>query len=267
MVNREANLSFGASLPPSNELTAGRFWSGDTEQPEVSVEDEFAESLGIDLNDTLSFNIAGEQLTARVTSLRKVDWDSFQPNFFMLLSPGSLEGYPATYISSVYIDEERRGILLEMIRQFPSITSIDMEAVLNQVRGVIDKAVLAVEYVFGFTLLAGLMVLIAAVQTTRDERRYEAAMLRTLGARKRTVFAGLASEFVALGLLAGVLAAAGATLSGILLATQVFELPAKINPLIWVVGLVAGMLLVGISGTLAARRAVAAAPVSVLRQA
>lgn len=267
MVNREANLSFSTDLPAANVVTAGRFWAGQTEAPEVSVEEEFAESLGIKLDDTLSFNIAGETLSARVTSLRSVDWDSFQPNFFMLFSPGSLEGFPATYISSLYLDEKRRGVLLDMIRQFPSITSIDMEAVLNQVRGVIDKAVLAVEYVFGFTLLAGLMVLIAAVQTTRDERRYEAAMLRTLGARKRTVFAGLASEFVALGLLAGVLAAAGATISGVLLATRVFELPAQINPALWGVGLIAGMLLVGVSGTLAARRAVAVAPVTVLRQA
>lgn len=265
-VNREANLSYSAQLPDSNKITAGQFWSDPPATPEVSVEQDFAESLGIALGDTVSFNIAGESLSAKVTSLRSVDWDSFQPNFFMLLSPGSLDGYPATFISSLYLDEQRRGVLLAMIREFPSITSIDMDAVLNQVRGVIDKAVLAVEYVFGFTLLAGLMVLIAAVQTTRDERRYEAAMLRTLGARKRVVFAGLASEFIALGLLAGVLAATGATVSGVLLATRVFELPATINPMIWVTGLLAGMLLVGISGTLAARKSVAASPVSVLRQ-
>lgn len=265
-VNREANLSYSSDLPPANKVTAGQFWQDEPPTPEVSVEEEFAESLRITLGDTLTFNIAGEQLVATVTSLRSVDWDSFQPNFFLLLSPASLRGFPATFISSLYIDEARRPLLLDMIKRFPSITTIDMQAILNQVRGVIDKAVLAVEYVFGFTLLAGLMVLLAAVQTTREERRYESAMLRTLGARKNVVLAGLASEFVALGLLAGVLAAAGATLSGVLLATQVFDLPVAFNPIIWLVGLAAGTLLVGISGTLATRNAVRQSPVSVLRR-
>lgn len=266
-VNREANLSYSQALPSANKITAGKFWNNAARTPEVSVEEDFAEALRISPGDTLTFDIAGEKLTATVTSLRSVEWDSFQPNFFMLLTPAALEGYPATFISSLYIDEAHRPLLLEMIKAFPSITSIDMKAILDQVRGVIDKAVLAVEYVFGFTLLAGLMVLMAAVQTTRDDRRYEAAILRTLGARKRVVLAGLASEFVALGLLAGVLAAFGATLCGVLLATQVFDLPLKINPLIWLAGTVAGMLLVGISGTLATRKAASQSPVAVLRKA
>lgn len=265
--NREANLSYSATLPPANKITAGEFWSAGTTGFEVSVEEEFAESLGIALGDTLAFDIAGEQRSADVTSLRSVDWDSFQPNFFMLFTPSSLEGFPATFISSIYVEETQRPVLLDMIKRFPSITSIDMEAILNQVRGVIDKAALAVEYVFGFTLLAGLMVLMAAIQTTRDERRYEAAMLRTLGARKSVVFAGLASEFIMLGMLAGVLGAFGATLSGGLLATQVFDLPFTINPAVWLTGLIAGMLLVGVSGTLATRKAVGQSPVTVLRKA
>lgn len=265
-VNREANLSYSAALPPANRIVAGEFWSTTATAAEVSVEEDFAKSLGLAIGDILSFDIAGERLSARVSSLRAVDWDSFQPNFFMLFTPSTLEGFPATFISSIYIDEAKRPLLLEMIKRFPSITSIDMEAILNQVRGVIDKAALAVKYVFGFTLLAGLMVLMAAIQTTRDERRYESAMLRTLGARKAVVFAGLASEFLVLGLLAGVLGAFGASLCGALLATQVFDLPLKINPLVWLVGLVAGMLLVGISGTLATRRAVSESPVTVLRK-
>ncbi len=266
-VRREANLSYSAQLPAANKITAGQFWRADATAAEVSVEEEFAESLGIALGDTLTFDIAGETLSAKVTSLRSVEWDSFQPNFFMLFTPATLADFPATFISSIYIDEARRPVLLQMIKRFPSITSIDMQAILDQVRGVIDKAVLAVKYVFGFTLLAGLMVLMAAIQTTRDERCYEAAILRTLGARKSVVLAGLASEFVVLGLLAGALGAFGASLCGVLLATQVFDLPLKINPVVWLTGLVAGMLLVGISGTLATRKAVAQSPVTVLRKA
>ena len=264
-VEREANLSYSASLPAANTVTAGQFWQGPTAMPEVSVETEFAATLGIGLNDELSFNIAGEILAARVSSLRSVEWDSFQPNFFMVFSPGSLDGFPATFISSVYLDEAQRPVLLKLIRAFPSVTTIDMEAILNQVRSVIDKAVLAVQYVFGFTLLAGLVVLIAAIQTTREERRYESAMLRTLGARKRVVLAGLATEFAVLGLLAGVLAASGATLSAALLARD-FDLPLSINPMLWAYGILAGVLLVGVTGTLATRSAVNEAPVHILRR-
>ncbi len=264
-VEREANLSYSASLPAANTVTAGRFWQGSAESPEVSVETEFADALGIGLGDELSFNIAGETLAARVTSLRTVEWDSFQPNFFMVFSPGSLDGFPTTFISSVYLDESQRPVLLELIRQFPSVTTIDMDAILNQVRGVIDRAVMAVEYVFGFTLLAGLVVLVAAIQTTREERRYESAMLRTLGARRQVVLAGLATEFAVLGLLAGLLAASGATLSASFLARD-FGLPVQVNPMIWVIGIFAGMLLVGVTGTLATRGAVREAPVTILRR-
>ncbi|NNF52146.1 MAG: FtsX-like permease family protein [Gammaproteobacteria bacterium] len=265
-VNREANLSYSARLPLANKVTAGQFWRPEATAPEVSVEEEFAESLGIAVGDSLTFDIAGETLTATVSSLRSVDWDSFQPNFFMLFTPSTLEGFPATFISSIYIDESQRPVLLSMIKRFPSVTSIDMAAILNQVRSVIDKAALAVKYVFAFTLLAGLMVLMAAIQTTRDERRYEAAMLRTFGARKSVVFAGLASEFIMLGMLAGALGAFGASLCGALLATQVFDLPLNINPAVWLTGIVAGILLVGISGTLATRNAVSQSPVTVLRK-
>lgn len=264
-VEREANLSYSKTLPAANTVTAGEFWQGSTATPEVSVETEFAEALGISLGDELSFNIAGETLAARVTSLRRVEWDSFQPNFFMVFSPGSLDGFPTTFISSIHLDESQRPVLLALIRQFPSVTTIDMDAILNQVRGVINKAAMAVQYVFGFTLLAGLVVLIAAIQTTREERRYESAMLRTLGARSGVVLAGLATEFAALGLLAGVLAASGATLSAWLLAKD-FDLPLSINPLIWFYGIFAGMLLVGVTGTLATRSAVREAPVTILRR-
>ena len=151
--------------------------------------------------------VPGGTVTATVTSFRTVEWDSFSPNFFMVFSPGVLDGYPATYISSVYLDENQKRVVLDMMREFPSVTAIDLDAVLGQVRDVMDKAALAVQAVFVFTLLAGLTVLWAAVQATRDERRYESAMLRTFGASRNRVLGGVVVEFVAIGLLAGLLAA------------------------------------------------------------
>ena len=233
---RDSNLSWTDTLQADNRVVDGAIWRPDFNGREVSVEQDFGSELGLSLGDELSFDIAGETVVATVTSFRTVEWDSFSPNFFMVFSPGVLEPYPATYITSLYVDESDRGAVLDLMRNFPSVTAIDLDAILGQVRDVMDKAALAVQAVFVFTLLAGLTVLWAAVQATRDERRYESAMLRTFGASKRRVLSGVATEFVAIGLLAGVLAAAGASLAGYLLATRLFELDYHFSFMLWVAG-------------------------------
>jgi putative ABC transport system permease protein len=200
-----------------------------------------------------------------VSSLRKVAWDSFSPNFFILFSPGVLDPYPATYIGSLFLAESQRAALLELMRAFPSVTAIDLDAMLAQVRDVMDKAALAVQAVFVFTLLAGLTVLWAAVQATRDERSYESAMLRTFGASRRQVLSGVAAEFICIGLLAGVLAAAGASLAAYLLATRLFELEYQFSIMLWLSGPLAGMILVSLSGMVATWRVITHAPVNILR--
>jgi putative ABC transport system permease protein len=264
-LNREANLTWAQELQSDNRIVAGQWWSADVSQPQVSVEVELAHSLGLRLGDELTYDVAGETVTARVTSLREVKWDSFRPNFFMVFSPGVLDQATGTLITSVHLDAQQRPLLSDFVRAFPEITTIDLDAILAQVRSVMDKASLAVQYVFGFTLLAGITVLLAAIQSTRDERRYESAMLRTLGASRLTVLQGVAAEFTMLGLLAGVLAAAGASAAGYFLATRVFGLKYSPDPLVWLVGLFAGALLVGISGTLATRSVVNHPPMTTLR--
>ena len=207
-VDREANLTWTRTLRDDNRLVSGEWWrDGDGGGARVSVEQEYAERLGLKLGDTVTYDVAGETVTARITSLREVRWDSFQPNFFMAFSPGVLDDVTGTLITSVHVRPQQRPVLVDLVRQFPEVTIIDIAALLSQVRDVMDKAALAVQYVSLFTLAAGLMVLLAAVQATRDERRYESAMLRTLGASRRIVFQGVAAEFTALGLLAGLLAA------------------------------------------------------------
>ena len=264
---RDANLSWTDELQADNRIVRGSFWTSTPEQAEVSVEEDFGNELGLALGDVLDFNIAGETVSATVTSFRTVEWDSFSPNFFMVFSPGVLDPYPATYISSLFVEPENRGVVLDLMRQFPSVTAIDLDAVLGQVRDVMDKAALAVQAVFVFTLLAGLMVLWAAVQATRDERRYESAMLRTFGASRKRVLSGVAVEFLAIGLLAGVLAAAGATLAGYLMAENLFQLDYRFSLTLWLAGPLLGALLVGLSGMAATWRVVTHAPVNVLRAA
>jgi putative ABC transport system permease protein len=268
LANREANLSWTAEMSASNELLEGEWWPlGYDGPPRVSIEEESAVNAGLAIGDRLNFFVAGREIEAEIASIRKVNWDSFQPNFFIVLSPGALDGMPTTYISSMKLEDEQRAMLVDLVRRYPSISVIDLDAILQQVRGIIEKASLAVQAVFVFTLAAGVAVLFAAVQSTIDERRFESAMLRALGARRRTVFFGVMAEFAALGLAAGVLASAGASILAAVVAVQLFQLPYEFNPLVWVVGLTAGVFLVCISGFFAARGAVNSAPADVLRWA
>jgi putative ABC transport system permease protein len=264
---REQNLSWAARLQVDNKLIAGEWWTeADYGKPLVSVAVEYQEALGLKLGDRLTFDVAGETLDAEVASFREVEWDNFRPNFFLVFPPKTLDGLAGTWLTAMKLGEDQRRVLADVVRRFPSVSLFDIDAILAQVRDVMNRASLAVQYVFLFTLAAGITVLLAAIQATRDERRYESAMLRTLGARRRVVLAGVASEFTALGMLSGVLAAVGATLVGWLLATRVFELEYAIDPWVWVIGLVAGAAIVGGAGTFAARNVINHPPISTLRE-
>ena len=265
-LEREQNLTWSPALLDDNQLIAGRWWSPqDYGKPLVSISSEYQEALHLKLGDKLSFDIAGEALTVEVVSIRKVRWDSFRPNFFLVFPPKLLEAAAGTYMTSVYLTPTKRPALVDLVKQFPSITVFDVDAILKQIRDIMDRASLAIQYVFLFTLAAGVVVLLAAVQSTRDERRYESAMLRTLGASRGTVLQGVAAEFCALGFLSGTLAAFGATGVGWVLARRLFSLQFSIDPWVWVLGLVCGTLLVGLSGTLATRRVVNTPPIVTLR--
>ena len=263
---REGNLTWRSALPATNEIREGEWWaSANQGEIEASLEVGIARDLGIAVGDTLGFNVGGEDVDVRVTSLRFVEWDSMQPNFFVMLSPGLTEELPQTYIASVFIPPEKRRILSDFVREFPGVTLLDLEVILSQVRMIIERASMAVQYVFLFTLLAGVTVLLAAIQVTKDERRFESAILHTLGAGRRMIMQGLAVEFTALGTLAGLLAAFGATAVGWVVAEQAFELDYALNPWIWLVGCLAGAVIVGVCGSLATRGAVNEPPVAVLR--
>lgn len=266
-LNDEINLTWAAELNEGNEVLAGEWWGADDTEPQVSIEEGLLEEIGLGLGDELTYSIGGESIAMRISSVRRVQWDSFRPNFFMVVNPGVIEQFAHTYITSFYVAGEQRRVSLDLVREFPSVSIIDIEAVLDQVRRSMDRAALAVQYVFMFTLAAGLMVLFAAIQATRDERMFESAVLRTLGARRGIVLQGVAAEFTALGLLAGTLAALGAGLVGYILAEQVFELEYAPGPLLWLSGVAVGTLLVGLSGTLAVRSVVNESPVATLRGA
>jgi putative ABC transport system permease protein len=266
-VEREQNLTWSGAFMPDNQLLAGRWWTpADYGKPLVSISTEYQDALHLKLGDSLKFDVAGEPLTVQVASIRKVRWDSFRPNFFLVFPPGLLDGAAGTYMTSLYLTAAQRPALADLVRQFPTVSVFDVDAILRQIREIMDRASLAVQYVFLFTLMAGVVVLLAAVQATRDERRYESAMLRTLGASRMTVLQGVAAEFSALGFLSGTLAAVGATVIGWLLAWRLFSLDYTLDPRVWALGLVCGTVLVGVSGTLATRRVVNTPPIVSLRE-
>jgi len=263
---REQNLTWAAELAPDNRIIAGNWWSAaDAGRPLVSLASEFQEALGVKVGDQLTFDIAGETREVSVASIRKVKWDTFQPNFFIMFPPGVLEGTAGTYLTSAYFAPGGARSLAQLAHRFPSVSIFDIDELLGEVRAVLDKAALAVQSVFLFTLLAGLTVLLAAVQSSRDERRYESAMLRTLGASRGTVVQGVLAEFATLGSLSGLLAAFGASLAAYFLTTQWLELHYVFEFLPWLEGVLGGALLVAAGGWLATRSVVAQPPLTTLR--
>ncbi len=263
---REQNLTWTNQLGSDNHLVAGRWWTAaDYGKPLVSLASEFQESLGVQVGDHLTFDIAGETREVTVASIRKVKWDTFQPNFFIVFAPGVLEGVAGTYMTSAYFTPASAHALADLAHRFPSVSIFDIDELLTQVRAVLDKAALAVQSVFVFTLFAGLTVLLAAVQASRDERRYESAMLRTLGASRSTVVQGVLAEFATLGTLSGLLAASGASVAAYFLTTRWLELRYVFELTPWLAGVLGGAALVAAGGWLATRSVINQPPLTTLR--
>ena len=267
LVEREFNLTFGERLPADNRIVSG-YWHGSAPaaQRTLSVEQGIARTLDIKLGDRLTYDVAGNRFDAPVASLRQVDWDSFRANFFVIAASGLLENQPATYITSFHLPAGQSALIGEIVRRFPAVVVIDVEGLLRQVQAMIAQVSRAVQFVFVFTLIAGVLVLYAGVVATHDERIREVAIMRTLGANRRQVTGAYAAEFAVIGALAGLLAAAGASVLGYVLATQVLNLPFRFDPAIWALGIGAGVIGVGAAGLWFTRGILATPPLVSLRQ-
>ncbi|HTI18433.1 MAG TPA: FtsX-like permease family protein [Trinickia sp.] len=253
LVDREFNLSYTTSMPSDNRIVAGQ-WYGDTERPEISIEEGLAKLLGIRLGDVLRFDVTGLTIDAPVTSIRKLDWGSFNVNFFVLMPPAALQGFPASYITSFHLPAERRAMLDGLVAAHPNVTAIDVGPILAQIQRVLEQVIGAVQFLFAFTLAAGVLVLYAALAGTRDERMKESALLRALGASHRQVRAVQFAEFAVVGALAGAMAAIGSQTLGAVIATRVFDFYLDFDPWLLPAGIAAGMTCAGIGGWLGLRR-------------
>ncbi|KAF1030247.1 MAG: hypothetical protein GAK40_00087 [Burkholderia plantarii] len=262
LVDREFNLSYTTQLPADNRIAEGK-WFGTAAAPQISIEAGLARTLG----DTLRFDVTGLTVDAPVTSIRKLDWGTFRVNFFVLMPPGALSAFPATYITSFHLEPARARVVDGLAAQYPGITAIDVAPILAQLQRVLLQVVGAVQFLFGFTLAAGLLVLYTTLAGTRDERVREAALLRALGASSRQIGAVQRAEFVVVGAIAGLCAAVGSLVIGWVLAAQVFDFALQSNPWLVPAGIAAGVACAGLTGWWSLRGVLARPALRSLRDA
>lgn len=263
-LRRELNLTWTATLPANNKLLAGA-WHGERRGAEISVESNMAERLNLALGDTLGFESGDQMVEGRITSIRSVNWESMQPNFFVIFAPGALDNLPASAIASVYVPPDATTVLPGLVRAFPGVTLLALDKLIANIERVFAQIVAAIQLLLGFLLAAGMAVVVATLLASLDARQQEAVLLRTLGAQRAYLAKGLWSEFLALGLLAGLLATVCAEIAMALIADRLFDLPARLHPWLWLALPAAGALLVGLSGWLTTRHITRVPPMQSLR--
>ncbi|MFP6682177.1 MAG: FtsX-like permease family protein, partial [Gammaproteobacteria bacterium] len=256
LAEREFNLSWADQLKPYNKIVEGKWWDPAREGRNFSIERDIAKTLGLSLGDTLTYRVADQDVRGIIANLRSVQWDSMKVNFFVEASKALLTELPATFITSFRLDRESYPMMRELVQEFPSVTIIDITALVDHVRSIMDRSAAAIEFVFLFTLVAGILVFIAAIQATQDERIFESAILKTLGASRALILRVMSAEFLTIGFIAGVVAGCGAMIVGWLIATRVLGI--DYTPSIWtfVVGLGASVSGVSLVGSIAIFNAV-----------
>ncbi len=263
-LRRELNLTWTASLPPNNSVLAGR-WHGEQRVAEISVESGMAERLGLALGDSLGFRIGDQTVSARISSIRSVKWDSMQPNFFVIFAPGQLDALPASSIASVFVPPDASAMMPQFVRAFPGVTVLALDKLIGNIQAVFDQVIGAIQLLLGFLLAAGVAVVVATLLASLDARQQEAVLMRTLGAQRAYLAKGLWSEFLALGFLAGLLASACAEIAMALIGERLFELPVRLHPWLWLALPLAGATLVGMSGWLTTRHITRVPPMQSIR--
>jgi putative ABC transport system permease protein len=264
LVDREFNLSHARTNPPHNDIVAGN-WTED-EAGAISVEEGIAKTLGLKLGDSLRFDIGGLENESRITSLRKVDWGSMRANFFVMYPVAELPEVPATFMGA-FKAPDTPGFDNALVHEYPNITNVDMTSTINQVQRVLDQVIRAVEFLFGFTLAAGLVVLFAAVTATREDRAREFAIMRAVGASSSLLRQVQRTELAGVGLLAGFLASIVASIVGWALARYVFEFAWTVSPWVPLLGALAGAVLALAAGWWGLRDVLRRPVVDTLRRA
>ncbi|HJV75210.1 MAG TPA: FtsX-like permease family protein [Noviherbaspirillum sp.] len=263
LVDREFNLSTMMTVPPQNQIVAGRWF--DNSKPEASVEEGLAKTLNLKLGDKLRFDIGGQAVDVPITSLRKLEWGSMRVNFFVILNPELVKNMPQTWITAFHLPASKAQFGNELSRDFPNLTVVDIGHVIRQIQDVLDQVIGAVEFLFLFTLASGVLVLYAALVGSQDERIRESGLLRALGATRTQLSQSQWIEFALVGGLAGILAASGAAAVGWTLAKYVFNFEWTFSPVVWIAGLLVGAACAFIGGWVGLRNVLNQPPLQTLR--
>lgn len=265
LVNREFNLSTGRTLPEQNTIVGGKWY--DDSRPEASVEEGLAKTLGLRLGDELQFDVAGQLVSVPITSVRKLEWGSLRVNFFVIINPAAMKELPQTWITAFHLPPAQAGFGNTLTRDFPNLTVVDIGSVLKQIQDIVDQVIAAVEFLFLFALLAGMLVLYAALVGTQDERVREAGLLRALGATRKELARAQRIEVMLLGGVAGLLAASGAASIGWALAHYVFDFDWSFSVRLWLAGAGMGMVCAVTGGWMGLRTVLSRPPLQTLREA
>ena len=259
-------VTWAEEVPRDNLITDGQWWGESAEAGYVSIEDEYAGWLGIEIGDRVEFEINQQPVFAEVSSFRSVRWDNMQPNFFIIFSPGTIDHLGATFISTALMEQEQKILLNDLVRLFPTMVVIEIDALIEQIQNIIAQVTSAIELISILVLVCGALVLLACVNATLDERFHENAILRTLGAGKKLILSSLLIEFASIGALAGIIATIGAEASLYYLQEQVFEQEFELHYWVWIAGPLIGTLLIAGLGMNSTRQVVSTSPLSVLRK-
>lgn len=269
-LQRELNLTWRSTLPDDNQVVAGQWWPEEYQAhpnnpAPLSIEAALAERLGLRLGDQLEFQLAGQKIEGVVHNLRTVNWDNFQPNFYVITPPGVLESLPQTLLASFYLAPEQQSLVPQLVQQFPAVSLLDIGQILQQVRQILQQVTMAIEVMLLFTLFCGLVLLLAAVKNSLDERLREGALYRTLGASGRMIRQIQGLEFVTLGLLSGTLAVVGSELTAYLLYRQLFDLDYSLSFTHWLILPLVGAVIITSAGLWGTRHVLNLPPLQVLR--
>ena len=266
LATRLFNLTWSNQLPTENDVVKGEWWGNTQNKTQFSFDEALAQQLGIKLGDEVTYYISGASVTAPVTNFRTINWDSFKPNFFVISPDKTLQDFPATYISSFYLDKNNKDFLTQLVRQFPNITVIDVQSMISQIRNIMDKVTLVIEAVFMFTLVAGILVMIATMQSTHDERIRDNAIMKTLGASKRQLRKILFTEFFLIGVISSLIATLAANVISYAIATNLMNMQYQIHLNSVTASIVIGTTLITTTGLLAFWRYHKMTPMWTLRQ-
>lgn len=258
--HRELNLTWRTEKPSHNSLIEGTWWDEQSNSIQLSVEAKLAQAMDAKLGDELTFTIGSESITGKITNFRTVDWYSFQPNFYVIFSPNALEKMPVTYITSFYLPTGQEQFANQLLSTFPSLTLINIRQIVNQISRVIAKASLIIEYLLAFTLAISLLILVASLHATLEQRIYEGAIMRTLGISRKQLQSGLLAEFIGLGLLAGLVGIIGALIGSYLISHYLLHIAFHVNVMLLLIGLGSGILVIVTAGLLATQAFLKQAP-------